>query len=112
LVAYELNLCNYYEEIAWLPLNVLMDRIDLGKRRANAQATPLAILTHLTYAANSSDKSPKRDVADFLPHRLDLIHPLLADFSHQEITEINYLVDKGCLVSTDRIEWLLLLGRL
>jgi hypothetical protein len=95
-----------------LPLNVLMDRIELGKRRANAQATSLAILTHLTYAANSSDKSPKRDVADFLPHRLEIVHPLLADFSHQEITELHYLVNRNCVTSTDRLEWMMLLDRI
>jgi hypothetical protein len=109
---FELGLCNYYEEIAWLPLNVIFGRIELGKRRANSQATSIAVLTHLTYAANSSDKSPKRDVTDFLPYKTAQVNPLLADFSHQEIVEIHYLVDKNCVTSTDRLEWMMLLGRL
>jgi hypothetical protein len=109
---FELNLCNSYEEIAWLPLGVIIAKIELGKKRANALAMPTAILTHLTYAANSSDKSPKRDVTDFLPYKTAQVNPLLADFSHQEIVEIHYLVDRQIVSSTDRLEWMMLLDRI
>lgn len=109
---FELDLCDGYEEIAYIPIHVLLDRITLGKRRANARAKPSAILTHLTYCVNSSKETPTRKPEDFLPYLVAVVNPLLEDFTPEELSEIDYLVDKRVVDSVQRIEWLQMLGRL
>jgi hypothetical protein len=109
---FELDLCNSYEEIAYVPIHVLLDRITLGKRRANARAKPAAILTHLTYCVNSSKETPSRKPEDFMPYVVAAVNPLLEDFTPEELSEIDYLIDKRVVTSVQRIEWMEMLGRL
>lgn len=111
-IMFELDLCNSYEEIAYIPIHVLLERITLGKRRANARAKPAAILTHLTYCVNSSKETPTRKPEDFMPYQVELVNPLLEDFTPEELSEIDYVIDKRVVDSVQRIEWLQMLGRL
>ena len=105
-------MCNAYEEIAYVPIHVLLDRIELGKKRANARAKPATLLTHITYCANSGKDTPRRNPEDFLPYPVEKVNPLLADFTPEEMGEIDYLIDMRVVTGTTRIEWMQLIGRI
>jgi hypothetical protein len=109
---FELELCNDYVEIAYIPIHILLEKISLGKRRANAKAKSSAILTHLTYAVNATKESASRKPEDFLPYVVQTVNPLLEDFSPEELSEIDYLIDKRVISGVQRIEWMQLVGRL
>lgn len=76
------------------PLEWAVATSKLMQRRANKLAHTAAYVAYLTYAANSGENSPKKDLAEFLPYPLadrelypSVFEALLSPEGYEEYTQ-------------------------